>query len=483
MDIAEQFVFGMEALKDFLGEEVRGAAEACGDAMRGLGEGLGSAAFREQIDFAGGREFIAGDSDVVCIDGPEVASPCGGGREDGLRFAGDLHGEGVEERFLAGEACLSEGRGEPSGVLVNSFCDGAESFRAVPDSVHSGHDRQQDLGRADVAGGLVPADVLFAGLQAQAHGRGSGAVDAHSDEAAGKPAFEFVPDGHVGGVRSSSAHRHAETLGAAHRDVGSHFSGRHQQGEGQQIGNHHHQRTTAVELLAVRTPVRDAAISCRVLHHHREDPIFRSEIMRGAAGGDDFDAEGFAACADDGKSLRKNAFIDQNPPRIGHRSRPVAERDRFRGGRAFIKERRVGNRQRGQFGHHRLEVEEGLETALADFRLIWRVGGVPGRILENVPLDDRRRHSPVVSLTDAGAEHLVPTHDGPEFGQCFLFARSGRHSERPFHADGRRHGRLDERIERGMSADFRHGGNLFGSRPAVSGKIGIGVHGRLEERQ
>ena len=52
--------------------------------------------------------------------------------------------------------------------------------------------------------------------------------------------------------------------------------------------------------------------------------------------------------------------------------------------------RRAGRRSAGEVGHDGLEVEQRLEPALADLRLVRRVGGVPGRVLQHVAADDRR---------------------------------------------------------------------------------------------
>ena len=55
--------------------------------------------------------------------------------------------------------------------------------------------------------------------------------------------------------------------------------------------------------------------------------------------------------------------------------------------------------------HHRLEVEQRLETALGDLSLIRRVRRVPARVLEHVPQDDGRRDGVVVAEADVAAEH------------------------------------------------------------------------------
>jgi hypothetical protein len=123
---------------------------------------------------------------------------------------------------------------------VDAAGDGRAGRRGRGRRRTCGHDGEQDLGGADVAGGLVAADVLFAGLQAEAAGGLAVAVDADADEAAGHAAFEFVADRHEAGVRAAEAERHAEALGAADADVGAEFAGWHEQGEGEQVGGDDH---------------------------------------------------------------------------------------------------------------------------------------------------------------------------------------------------------------------------------------------------
>ena len=64
---------------------------------------------------------------------------------------------------------------------------------------------------------------------------------------------------------------------------------------------------------------------------------------------------------------------------------------RFGGGGGFIEQRGVRDVEAGEVGDHGLEVDDGFETALADLRLVGRVGGVPGGIFEDVALDDGGR--------------------------------------------------------------------------------------------
>ena len=69
------------------------------------------------------------------------------------------------------------------------------------------------------------------------------------DEPAGQAARELLAHGHVAGVRAAEAHRHAEALGGADRDVGAQLAGRGEQGEREQVGGDGDDRAELVRLL------------------------------------------------------------------------------------------------------------------------------------------------------------------------------------------------------------------------------------------
>ena len=106
----------------------------------------------------------------------------------------------------------------------------------------------------------------------------------------------------------------------------------------------------------------------------------------------------------------------------------VAKRHRFgrRGG--FVEHRGIGDIERGQIGDHRLEIEQRFEPALRDFGLIRRVGSVPTGILQNVPLNDRRRDAIGIAGADKRAHHAC---------SCFEIARSSASASRSLFAAGR----------------------------------------------
>src|SRR5262245_57850345 len=92
--------------------------------------------------------------------------------------------------------------------------------------VERGHVGEERLGRADVAGGFLAADVLLARAEREAQGGFASRVFGNADDATGHLTLEFVARGEEGCVWSAVTQRHAETLRAADGDVRAEFARR-----------------------------------------------------------------------------------------------------------------------------------------------------------------------------------------------------------------------------------------------------------------
>ena len=99
------------------------------------------------------------------------------------------------------------------------------------------------------------------------------------------------------------------------------------------------------------------------------------------------------------------------------RLRAAYERHRLGGGGALVEQRRVGGRQAGEVADHGLEVEQRLEPALRDLRLVRRVGGVPARVLEHVAPDHRRGDGAVVAEPDHRLGRPVAGRQGSQLAR------------------------------------------------------------------
>lgn len=146
----------------------------------------------------GQRRLVAGDPHQVRAVRAQVHAPLAGRGDHVRRPAGDAGEHGVEELGVDDlDAAGAQPRGDLRGAAVRPLRDRGQPLGAVVDRVHARHHGEEDLGRADVAGGLLPADVLLAGLQRQPVGGGAVGVDGHADEPSGKLPLEALGDRHV----------------------------------------------------------------------------------------------------------------------------------------------------------------------------------------------------------------------------------------------------------------------------------------------
>ena len=179
------------------------------------------------------------------------------------------------------------------------------------------------------------------------------------------------------------------------------------------------------------------------------------------------DAERLGAGAHDVDGLRVAAGVDEegvaalgvDPPQHGHRL--------GRGG-GLVEQRRVGEVHGGEVAHHGLEVEERLEPALRDLGLVRRVRGVPGRVLEQVALDDRRRDRARVALTDQRDEHLVAVGELAHAGQHVGFGAPDGQVERRALADRLGDGPVDQLGDRRHVEGGEHLLDLDRRRPQMT---------------
>ncbi len=467
--VAQHLVLGVVAVEGRVGQVGAGADEG---GREGVGDAgvqlvqvnrLAIAEHREQVgQVVAGDRFVERDADAGGVDLAQVQAARGGLLVD---RAGVLHahGQGVEEGLVGQlEAQLLQAGGQDGGLAVHSARDAGQALRAVVDRVHAGHHGQQHLRGADVRGRLFAADVLLAGLQRQAVGRIALGVDGDADQAARHAALELVAGGEVAGVRAAETERHAEALAVADHDVGAPFARRGQDRERQQVGGHDHHRACGMQVLTSSAVVAHFAVDARVLQQHAEAGFLKFFDV-GRRDGAHFDADRFGAGLDDLAGLRQHV--------VGHvehlRGRLADALDQghgFGGGGAFVQHRRVGDAHAGQVGDRLLEVQDGFQAALRDFGLVRGVGGVPGRVFEDVAQDDLRRVGAVVALADQRLQHLVLRRQALEQRQRFFFgARFGELAQVQLvlAADvGRDHG-VDQGGAGGVAEGRQHG-CLFG---------------------
>ena len=216
-------------------------------------------------------------------------------------------------------------------------------------------------------------------------------------------------DGHVAGVRAAEAHRHAEALAwcrpRRRRPTPPAGSSRVRAS-----------RSAATVTSAPRSWA--AATTRRRSRTAPSAPGYCTSTPKTSPSGEAASAMPSAATTTSMPSgsarvcmtamrLRQDVGVDDED-RVGRRLAGAAHQGHRLGGRgALVEQRGAGDRQAGQVADHGLEVEQRLEPALGDLRLVRRVGGVPGGVLQHVAPDHRRGDRAVVAEADHRGQHLV----------------------------------------------------------------------------
>lgn len=111
----------------------------------------------------------------------------------------------------------------------------------------------------------------------------------------------------------------------------------------------------------------------------------------------------------------------------------------FGGCGGLVQQGSIGDLHPRQVDHHRLEVEQGFQPSLGDLGLVGGVGGVPGRVFQDVALNHRWRQGVGIAHAQKGAPHLVLGRHCLQFRQHLLLRARGSQLQRPAAANGRRH--------------------------------------------
>ena len=258
--------------------------------------------------------------------------------------------------------------------LLRSLC---HAVGAHGGHVQPGGQGAQRLVGADVAAGLLPADVLLPGLETQDVGPAALVVGGLTHDAAGELAHELVGGGHVAQIRAAAAQGQTQGLSLAHGDVRAAVPGRFHNGQGNGVAAHDVPGPGLVDGLAQGLGVLKQAeevglldveggnavvqqlpqgihIGPAVLHRHHP------QLVAGAVaiGADGVDGVGVGRAGNEGHPA---LALPAHGRRLGGGSGPIV----YRG---------VGHVHAGELTDHGLILEDGLQQALAHFRLIGGVG-------------------------------------------------------------------------------------------------------------
>ena len=278
-----------------------------------------------------------------------------------------------------------------------------------------------------------------------------------ADEPPGHLALAVVARREERRVRAAEAQRHAEALRAADRDVGAELARRRQQRQREQIGRH----ATSAPASCARSHERRAsrAIAPSVAGYCSSTPNTSAANSNAAAIADDAPRCRAAAARVRTTSIVCGWQSSDDEERRRRRRRRLANAYTApspRPPRCLVEQRRVRDRQPGQVGDHRLEVEQRLEPALRDLRLVGRVLRVPARVLEDVALDHRRRDAVGVAHADERPPDLVLRRQRAQLVEHRRLGHRRRQLQRAREPDVGGHGLRDQLVERGDAERAQH---------------------------
>ena len=476
-DVAEHRRLGVMRVEHRMGEERARAAKRHGDErvdspLEGtdLGERLPVACkhLPEGDEVVARRRLIEADGKRPRVERAKVHSGGAGPRGEVGRPLPRLEGQRVEGALATdSHAELGEAGGEDRRVGGDALGDTHEAIGPVVNRIHARHHGGEDLGGADVGGGLLAADVLLAGLEGEPVGGVAVGIDAHADEPARHRSLEGVAAGEEGGVRPAAAHRHSEALRRAEDDVGPPFPRRGQEREREDVGRHAEERVLRVDLFSQTAVVGDRAIGGRNLHEGPEEGLVAVD-ERGNVADDHLDAERGGARLHDLDRLRVEASVDEEHRALAP-GRAAGEGHRLGSAGGLVEERGIGDRHPGEFANHRLEVDQRLHPPLADLGLIGGVGGVPGGVFEDVAEDHAGGVGAVIALANEALEDLVAGGDAAQLLERRCFGDRSGNVDRATAGNARRHDAGHERLARSLADQIEH--------VALVGGIGADVAG------
>ena len=154
--------------------------------------------------------------------------------------------------------------------------------------------------------------------------------------------------------------------------------------------------------------VTDRAIGGRVLEQYAEGILVKFHL-RGRYN-DYTQTERRRARSHDGSGLRMAVGGDDESSAITACSVARHRHGFSRSGR-LIEQRRVGDFHCCQVAHHSLEIQQCLESALRNFRLVWCICSIPARILEQVASQRGWRYGAIVTHPEIAARHHVASRE------------------------------------------------------------------------
>ena len=427
---------------------------------------VGGEHFPHDREFCAGGGLIERDAEIIGVIHPQVDLRLAGlgGDAPGAARDTDLYRVEILPADDAETELLQAG-GKYLGQAVHPFRDQAQFRRSVVDGVEARDDRGQHLRGADVAGGFVPAYVLFAGLQRHAQRAVAPVVYGHADEASGHGTHEFFPACEIRGMGAAVTHGHAEALRIADHDIRIHFAGRRQQHQGEDIGGDADDRSLSMSLFYRPAQIGNLAAAAGVLEQGAEYvPAFQ---VRERVPHAHFVTEPVGPGAHHRDGLRVAVPVHEEQPAVLF-AHAFCHAHGLCRGRGFIEHGGIGDLHPGQVDDRLLEVQQGFQAALADLGLVRRVGGIPGRVLQHIAFYHRRHDGVVIAHADHGGEHAVSPAHAAQAHTDLAFADGPGQRQRLFGYDGFGNGPVDNLFQVVQAQESRHFPDLAPVRADVT---------------
>ena len=278
------------------------------------------------------------------------------------------------------------------GLGNGELCDLAQPLGPHERRVDRRGEGGEGLVGADVRVGAGAADVLLARPERQNVGELALLVHGLPADAPRKLADKLRLRRHVPGVRPAEEERHAQGLRLPHRDVRPKLAGSFEDGERDRVAHRDRQRPDRVRGLRRRPHVLDDAEVVRVLDEDARDVLgYVRKARRPSLEGQfhSLDAVGLYYLAVPGVQAPGDG-----DPRVALRLAGRHQGGLGDGVRAVV-DGGIGDLKSRQLGDYGLVLEDRLEDALADLRLVRRVGGQELPARGDGP--DGRGGDPVVS--------------------------------------------------------------------------------------
>ena len=286
------------------------------------------------------------------------------------------------------------------------------------------------------------------------------AVHRYAYDAPRHSAFIGIFRGHIGRMRAAIAHRNAKALRGADGDIRAHGARFLQKRQGQRIGRHDANRLGRLQCLHLGREVAHMTIGAGILED-RAEHRFRIKLFRLVH--NHLDPQRLGAGFHHGDVLRVAVAVDKEPLGLGL-GHALRHGHGLGTGRGLVEQRRIGNLKPGQVADHGLEVQKRFKPALRNLGLVWRIGGVPGRVFKDIALDRRRRNCAVIALANQRDEHLVLVRDLAHVVQQLSLGLGFSEIERGVLTDRLGHGFVDQRVEIGHAQYVEHLRHFGGGR-------------------